>query len=265
LLVCFDNLSRTPEELCRCCLSSRDRRRLGGRQLYSDHDEAIFDATRPLVFNAIPDLGTARPDFLDRVLIVEFLSITPEMRRDEAQFWRGFSERQPRILGALLDATVAALRNLPQVRLKRPPRLADFALWVTACEEASSMKPGEAMTACRANSVEARDLALEASPLYEPLSELAREGFIGTVAELRVRLESIASDARRRSARWPKAAHALGSALRWMVSTLRESGIELVFSRPDHSGRRIVSVRSVAGTSTSLSAPSALSAKPRDF
>ena len=42
------------------------------------------------------------------------------------------------------------------------------------------------MAACRANSAEARDLALEASPLYEPLAALAREGFTGTVAELRV-------------------------------------------------------------------------------
>ena len=65
-------------------------------------------------------------------------------------------------------------RNLPQVKLKRPPRLADFALWVSACEEALGMKPGEAVTACWANSAEARDLVLEASPLYLPLAELAR-------------------------------------------------------------------------------------------
>jgi len=160
---------------------------------------------------------------------------------------------------------VAGLRNLPQVRLDRQPRLADFALWVSACEEALGMKPGEALAACRANSAEARDLALEASPLYQPLAELAREGFTGTVAELRARLDSMVSDAMRRSARWPKAAHALGNALRRMVSTLRESGIELEFSRPDHSGRRIVSVRSLTGTSKSLSAPSALSAEPRGF
>ena len=264
-LVCFDNLSRLPEELADAACRLATGGGFGGRQLYSDHDEAIFDATRPLVFNAIPDLGTARPDFLDRALIVEFLGIQPEVRRDEAQFWHEFSERQPRILGALLDAAVAGLRYLPQVKLERPPRLADFALWVSACEEALGMQPGEAIAACRANSAEVRDLALEASPLYEPLSELAREGFTGTVAELRVRLESIASDARRRSARWPKAAHALGNALRRMVSTLRESGIELEFSRPDHSGRRIVSVRSLTGTSKSLSAPSALSAEPRGF
>ena len=39
---------------------------------YSDHDEAIFNATRPLVFNAISELGTAMRDFLDRVLDSRF-------------------------------------------------------------------------------------------------------------------------------------------------------------------------------------------------
>jgi hypothetical protein len=67
------------------------------------------------------------------------------------------------------------------------------------------MKPGEAIAARRANSVEASDLTLEASPLYDPLAELAREGFTGTVAELGVRLDSMVSEAMRRSVRWPKA------------------------------------------------------------
>src|SRR5216683_1894055 len=116
-LVCFDNLSRLPEELADAACRLATGGGFGGRELYSDHDEAIFDATRPLVFNAIPEIGTARPDFLDRALMVEFLSITPELRRDEAQFWHEFGERRPRILGALLDAAVAGLRNLPQVRL----------------------------------------------------------------------------------------------------------------------------------------------------
>jgi hypothetical protein len=141
-LVCFDNLSRLPEDLADAACRLATGGGFGGRQLYSDHDEAIFDATRPLVFNAIPDLGTARPDFLDRALIVEFLSITPEIRRDEAQFWCEFSDRHPRILGALLEAAVAGLRNLSQVRLERPPRLADFALWVSACEEALGDEAG---------------------------------------------------------------------------------------------------------------------------
>ena len=256
-LVCFDNLSRLPEELADAACRLATGGGFGGRQLYSDHDEAIFDATRPLVFNAIPDLGTARPDFLDRALIVEFMSITPELRRDEAQFWREFSERQPRILGALLDAAVAGLRNLSRVKVDRPPRLADFALWVSACEGALGMNSGEVIAAYRANRAEARDLALEASPLYEPLAQLARQGFMGTVAELRVQLDSMVSETVHRSARWPKAPNILSSALRRMAPNLREAGIEIEFSRPDHSGRRTVSVLAISRISKSSSASSA--------
>jgi hypothetical protein len=142
----------------------------------------------------------------------------------------------------LLDAAVAGLRNLPQVRLERAPRLADFALWVSACEEALGMQLGEAIAACRANCAEARDLALEASPLYVPLAELAREGFTGTVAELHARLDSMVSDAMRRSVRWPKAPNGLGNALRRMATNLRAAGVELQFSRNDVQGRRVVSV-----------------------
>jgi hypothetical protein len=87
----------------------------------------VFDATRPLVFNAIPDFGAARPDFLDRALIVEFNDIEPEQRRDERLFWSEFECVRPRILGALLDAVVIGLRKLSKVSLMRLPRMADFA------------------------------------------------------------------------------------------------------------------------------------------
>jgi len=198
-----------------------------------------------LVFNAIPELGTARPDFLDRALIVEFLDLPPELRRDEARYWSEFSKLQPRILGALLDAAVAGIRNLPQVRLERPPRLADFALWVSACEEALGMKAGEAIAACRSNSAEVRELTLETSPLYRPLTELALEGFTGTVAELHARLETMVRNVMRCSVRWPKAPSALGNALRRMATNLRSAGIELQFSR-DQQGRRVFSVLSAS-------------------
>ena len=124
------------------------------------------------------------------------------MRRDEAQFWSEFSERRPRILGALLDAAVAAYQ---------------------------------------ANCAEARDLALEASPLYAPLVELAREGFTGTVGELHMRLNSMVSDAMRCSVRWP-APNVLSNALRRMATNLRAAGIELQFGRNDEQGRPMVSV-----------------------
>jgi len=41
----------------------------------------------------------------------------------------------PRYFGCTVDAATAGLRNLANVRLDQLPRMADFALWVNACEE----------------------------------------------------------------------------------------------------------------------------------
>ena len=120
--------------------------------------------------------------------------------------------------------------------------MADFALWVNACERSLGMRPGEALAAYRTNRAETRNLALESSPLYEPIAKLARDGFSGTAAELLARLNCMMSEGMRRSVRWPKAPHALGTALRRMAGNLRAAGIEIQFSRADLRGRRVVSL-----------------------
>ena len=85
---------------------------------------------------------------------------------------------------------MAGLGNLPAVTLDQLPRMADFAIWVSACERALGLERGEA----RSNCAEARNLALEASPVYEPLREVARAGFSGTSSELLLLLSKLASD-----------------------------------------------------------------------
>ena len=178
-LVCFDNLSHLPQDLADAACRLATGGGFGGRELYSDYDEAVFDATRPLVFNAIPDLGATRPDFLDRSLIIDFHDIKPEARRDERQFWREFEAARPGILGALLDAVALGLSKLPALALGPLPRMADFASWASACEGGLGVDHGDFLKAYEANRADARDLALESSPLYEPLRKLARDGFRG--------------------------------------------------------------------------------------
>ena len=163
-LVCFDNLSHLPQDLADAACRLATGGGFGGRELYSDYDEAVFDATRPLVFNAIPDLGATRPDFLDRALIIDFHDIKPELRRDERQFWREFEAARPRILGALLDAVALGLRRLPALALVQLPRMADFASWASACEDGLGLDPGEFLKVYEANRADSRNLALESSP-----------------------------------------------------------------------------------------------------
>src|SRR5262249_56000089 len=74
-----------------------------------------------------------KPQFVGCV----FLALEPimdEHRRTERQLWREFETMRPRILGALLDAAAHGLQRLARVRFERAPRMADFALWATACQ-----------------------------------------------------------------------------------------------------------------------------------
>lgn len=76
--------------------------------------------------------------------------------------------------------------------------MADFARLGKACEESLGMKAGEPLSAYQSNRTETHNLALESSPPYEHVAELAEEGFNGTVTELYARLTSMTSESMRR-------------------------------------------------------------------
>jgi hypothetical protein len=134
-VLAFDNLSGLPawlsDTLCR--LTS------GGafftRRLFTDQDEILLTAARPVILNGIEDVIT-RPDLADRAILLTLAPIADRQRRSEQALWREFELARPHILGALLDAAAHGLQMLPQVRLQQLPRMADFALWATACESA---------------------------------------------------------------------------------------------------------------------------------
>ncbi len=131
----YENLSHVPPWLSDafCRLSTG-----GGfatRELYTDQDEVIFDSQRPVLLTSIEEVAT-RSDLLDRCLVIWMGAIRDEERRSEDEMYAAFEQVRPRILGALLDAVATALRELPNVKLPGLPRMADFALWVTAAETA---------------------------------------------------------------------------------------------------------------------------------
>ena len=109
-VLAFDNVSGLPawisDTLCRLATG-------GGfavRQLYTDQDEVLFDAARPVSLNGIEDIVT-RPDLADRGLFLTLEPIPEERRRPEAELWAAFEAERPRILGALLDAVAKGLAD----------------------------------------------------------------------------------------------------------------------------------------------------------
>src|SRR4029079_8502834 len=97
-------------------------------------------------FTCIGELPT-RSDLLDRCVNIELPPISDNARRSEAEFWASFGAVRPRVLGALLDAVSQGLCNLPHTNLENVPRMADFAVWVSAAEENFGWEHGSFLAA----------------------------------------------------------------------------------------------------------------------
>ena len=105
----------------RCGLSAGDGGGFGGRQLCSDHDEAIFDATRPLVFNAVPDLGVAGPRASRPCANSPSSRYQARARSGKRRSSGANSPRGAAHPGYLARCGLTGLRNLPHVKVDELP------------------------------------------------------------------------------------------------------------------------------------------------
>lgn len=240
-LLSFDNLSGVQPWLSDafCRLSTG-----GGfscRELYSDDSEIIFDAMRPLVLNGIDEL-TSRHDLLDRALILNLPAIPEDRRQSEAAFWIELEAARARILGALLDAVAAGLRNIDKIRIDRLPRMADFAKWATACESALPWPAGGFLEAYAGNRADAVELALEADLVAVAVRALlARsKAWEGTAQELLNELNRLVPESARKTKAWPGTPKVLGNRLRRAATFLRKVSISVDFYREAGSGKRLL-------------------------
>ncbi len=255
----FDNLSDVEswlsDALCRLATGGG----FSTRELYSDGDEMIFVAQRPVMLNGI-DAVISRADLLDRALIIDLPRIPERQRRQRANFWGAFEAARPLLLGALLDALAIALQRHPDVNLIELPRMADFASWAVAAEPGLGLADGAFMRAYSANRDAAHILALEASSIAPAVRALAdQEAWTGTAAELLEVLSKLADDAAKRAKGWPATPRAVGSALRRIASNLWATGIDVRFEREGRQGRRLIRIRK--GEEFSVSTVSTVSAR----
>jgi hypothetical protein len=127
----------------------------------------------------------------------------------------------------LLDAVSYALANIQTVNLPRLPRMADFALWVTAAESALGWKQGDFLEAYTGNREQANELALDAAIIVAPLRDLLaakNRNWQGTATELLHDLDEQAPERTRKTQGWPTNGRALSNALRRIAPNLRQAG-----------------------------------------
>ncbi|MDP6607329.1 MAG: hypothetical protein QF664_13895 [Dehalococcoidia bacterium] len=261
--VVLDNLSTVPtwlsDAICRLATGGG----FATRELYSDGDEVLFDAMRPVVLNGITELAT-RGDLLDRSLVLTLPPIAETERRAEAELWSAFEAAQPRILGALLDALALALRDAEHVELSERPRMVDFAQCAAAAAPALGWTAADFLSAYTGNREGASASALEASPVVQVLLDYVAEcgAFEGTATMLLAELDGRFARKTRQSRDWPKAPRALTNALRRLAPNLRSAGVDVTFER-DTTRRRNRVVRlvplemagNVASAASAASAP----------
>ena len=242
-LLAFDNLSGLPvwlsDALCRLASGGS----FAVRQLYTDDEEVLFEAARPILLNGIEDV-ISRPDLGDRAIFLTLAPIGEAQRRPENELWREFEIVRPRMLGALLDAVVHGLRALGRIHLDRLPRMADFALWAAACETAL-WPPGTFARAYAANRRTAVEGIIDADPVAACVRDIMAErgSWTGSAAELwRAGAHRSNHDLLNECTGWPKNPRTLAGRLRRAQTFLRALGIDIAFSREGRAGSRIIRI-----------------------
>jgi hypothetical protein len=236
-VVAFDNLSgirvEIADEICRLATGGG----IGGRRLYTDADEAVFQARRPVVLNGIPELAT-RADLADRSIVLTLPRIPLEQRQSERRLNAAFHKARARIVAHLFDAVASGLACLPKIEclVKRKsvnlPRMADFAVWGMAVAPALGWTSDEFLAAFNANRKGAAETVLEADPVAAALIGLISEvgTWSGTATELLGELVKRSGD-RTSLPNWPRSPTHLGSILRRLAPALEGRGISVSWER----------------------------------
>jgi hypothetical protein len=261
-VLAFDNLSGMPTWLsdCLCCLATGTAQ--SKRALYTDDEEHIIEATRPVIVNGIDDM-TARPDFASRALAIDLPQIKDERRQEEAIFWAEFTKAQPQILGGLLSTVAGILEIRGDVDLPSKPRMADFARFGVAAERVLGWPEGSFLAAYQTSQADSAAVTLESDLVALAVhrfmndKDLDLREWEDSATALLPRLVAQLNPGQERDRGWPRNASQLGNHLRRCAPILRRFGIEAEQLR-SHGERKWRLTRKVpegAGTEAAPPAP----------
>ena len=231
-VLAFDNLSSLPgwlsDDLARISVEGG----FSARQLYTDGEESVIRARRPIVLTSIPTT-IARGDLADRALAVELPPIPDGRRLAAREVDDRIQKARPLILGDLLDAAAKALRHLPETDRTGWPRMADFAQWVDAAEIGGAL-PWERGLFARAYGENRATMAatiLEGDDVSEALLDFAyaHPDWQGNTTRMRKDLTAWSFRKGENPPRdWPRSSHQMRDRLKRAEPVLRAHGVEVV-------------------------------------
>jgi len=265
-IVAFDNLSSIPEwlsdALCRIATGGG----YSARQLYTDGEEVIFAARRPILLTSIEDVAT-RGDLADRTIGVSLPRVPEHKRMTETDVEAKLERIRPAVLGDVLDAVCTALYRQDRVRLEKLPRMADLAHWIVAAEPALPWEGAKFVDAYRHARDDMVETSIGADLVATAILDMVREqgAWQGTATELLAAL-----DARRNGKPaprdWPTTPQGLGGRLTRAAPLLRASDWDVERGdqmREAGTGRRLIHLAPSGDSPSQSSQPSRTSQSSR--
>ena len=240
-ILMYNNLQKIPPSTSALLCQLLDEGAFTRRKKYTDRDETRIQANVPVIANGINNPVTAA-DLADRALFFRLGRIPEEQRKQRRKIREEFEAELPYILGALLDGVVAGIRNLERINPPSLPRLADFAAWAMACEEAY-WPEGTFLKAYAKNREGVNERVIESSPAANNFFLFIQDkpDWQGTATQLLHEVEKVASERLDKPRDFPSAASTFSEKLREFETPLREVGIDIEWSKKR--GERIITIR----------------------
>ena len=207
------------------------------RTLFTNAEETIIEAKRPIVINSIPPVVTAQ-DLMDRVIHVELPQLESYLEEEVVE--ADFEAAAPSIFGGLLDLMTLTLAKIPSVNWHtRDIRMIDFVRLGEAMMTSMDKGQGDFTKAYGDNRRDSVARGLEASPVALAIRDMVDDNkdkapvFKGTMKHLLLNLGQFKPDS---EPAWPKSPKGLGDAIRRQIPALASIGIDIVINKPGREG-----------------------------
>nr|WP_320193585.1 hypothetical protein [uncultured Desulfobacter sp.] len=232
-IVSFNNLSHLAASMqdALCILATGGG--VATREYYTNFGEALMETKRPVMMNGISNLATAQ-DLIDRTIRL----ILPEIEeyKEESTLKEDFLKDKPAILAAIYDLFAQTLKKLPDIKIKNPPRMADFARLGEAMSQVLGHEPGEFVSVYNEARRQAIIHALDGSPVALALQELLKEHPSSLDYVLMKDALKRLEDYKPWGEAWPKSPQGLGNIIRRNQHGLKAIGINVIFHNRNKKG-----------------------------
>jgi len=240
-LLPFDNVSKMPAEMSDAICRLSTGGYYGTRMLYTDDDEMLFRAIRPVWISGINNV-VWKSDLIDRTI---FLNLEPiSARKTRADFAAAFELVRPKIFGLLLSIAAHGMRRFSKTpNDPAGPRMADFDKFSRACES-FAWKPGTFRAAYNANRLAFKSNIVKYDLVANAISYLMdfEKEWHGSATELYEQLDEAAGklDGYNDSS-FPAAPNALTRKLRLIAPIMRQvRGIDIRTDDRTNAAREVV-------------------------